>query len=179
LKQEQTVRFLCPYVKFFKADKTTVAAIDKDEIDRLEDLKTTNEIVTSSFQKDLLILQSKHKALTTDFEQQKTQLIDALLSKDKLMKDIASFKEPTGTNGDNAYQKAQSKAINQDENAQKALQDVSAANSTPDTEERKSPGKTRRFLKAFSRLAFHPYPIKLELLGLSPCQNQMKQHSIL
>jgi len=100
-----------------------VAAIDQEEMVALEDLKRTNEIITTSFKNDLEILQSKHKALTTDHEQQKTQLIDALLSKDKSMKDLASFKERTGTNGDDAYQKAQSEAIIEEENARKALQE--------------------------------------------------------
>lgn len=168
MKQGQTVRLFCPDVEISRANKKAVAAIDQDEMDRLEDLKATNEIITSSFQKDLLLLQSKHKTLTTDYEQQKTQLIDALLSKDRLMKDLTSFKERSGINGDDAYQKAQSKAIIEEENAQKALQEVSAANSTPDIKEPKSPGKTRRFLKALSRLSFHPYPTRAQAIGPEP-----------
>lgn len=131
-----------------------MAAIDQEEMDALEELKATNQIITSSFQTDLLMLQSKHKALTTDFEQQKSQLIDALLSKDRLMKDLESFKERLGATGDDTYQKAQAKAIIDQENAQKALQEVSA---TPDTSNAKSPDKPRRFLKALSRLSFRPY----------------------
>jgi hypothetical protein len=120
----------------------------------LEDLKRTNEIITSSFKNDLEILQSKHKALTTDHEQQKTQLIDALLSKDKSMKDLASFKERTGTNVDDAYQKAQSEAIIEEENARKALQEVSKVIPPPESP---SPAKKGRgFLKTLSRLSFLP-----------------------
>jgi hypothetical protein len=126
----------------------------------LEDLKRTNEIITSSFKNDLEILQSQHKALTTDHEQQKTQLIDALLSKDKLMKDLASFKERTGTNGDDAYQKAQSEAIIEEENARKALQEVSKVIPPPESP---SPAKKGRgFLKTLSRLSFLPYTTRAQ-----------------
>jgi len=147
------------------ANKAIVSAIDQEEMEVLEDLKATNEIITSSFQNDLLILQSKHKALTTDYEQQKTQLVDALLSKDRLMKDLASFKERIGTNGDDAYQKAQSKAIIEEENARKALQEVRKEQDAGDP---RSPGKARRLLKAISRLSFNPYSSKIREVGPEP-----------
>lgn len=132
-----------------------MAAVDQEEIDALEDLKATNEIITSSFKNDLLILQNKHKALTTDHEQQKTQLIDVLLEKDRLMKELASFKEQNGTNGDDAYQKAQAKAIMEAENARNALQEVSKVISAPGSS---APSKKRGGLwKTFSRLSFVPF----------------------
>ncbi|KAE9372187.1 hypothetical protein N431DRAFT_408233 [Stipitochalara longipes BDJ] len=106
------------------AARADLAAIDQEEIDALEDLKATNEIITTSFKNDLLILQNKHKALITDHEQQKTQLIDALLTKDRLVKDLASLREGgTGADGDDSYQKAQAKAIIEEENVRKVLQE--------------------------------------------------------
>jgi protein HOOK3 len=143
--------------KNLHANQIIVSAIDREEMEALEDLKSTNEIITSSFQNDLLILQSKHKALAIDYEQQKTQLIDALLSKDTLMKDLASFRERIGTDGDTAYQKTQSKAIIEVENTQRALEEVSKER---DTVTPKSVGKTRRLLKVLARLSFHPYSSK-------------------
>lgn len=132
-----------------------MAAVDQEEIDALEDLKATNEIITSSFKNDLLILQNQHKTLTIDHEQQKTQLIDVLLEKDRLMKELASFKEQNGTNGDDAYQKAQSKAIMEAENARNALQEVSKVNSVPGSS---APSKKRGGLwKTLSRLSFVPF----------------------
>jgi len=129
-----------------------VAAVDQEEIDALEDLKATNEIITSSFKNDLLILQNQHKTLTTDHEQQKTQLIDVLLEKDRLMKELTSFKEQNGTNGDDTYQKAQSKAIMEAENARNTLQEVSKVNSAPGSS---APSKKRGGLwKTFSHLSF-------------------------
>lgn len=70
-----------------------VAAVDRDEIDALEDLKATNQIITSSLQNDLVLLQGKFKNLTTDYEQQKSHLVDALLAKDKLRQELATLRE--------------------------------------------------------------------------------------
>ncbi|KAN0110342.1 hypothetical protein V8E51_006729 [Hyaloscypha variabilis] len=106
------------------AARTDLAAIDQEEINALEDLKATNQIITTSFKNDLQMLQNKHRALATDHEQQKTQLIDALLTKDRLVKDLASLREAgTTANGDDAYQKAQAKAIIEEEQARKVLQE--------------------------------------------------------
>lgn len=155
MQQEQTVSFPSSQSET-KANKNAVAAIDQEEMDALEDLKATNEIITTSFKNDLLMLQNKHKALATDHEQQKTQLIDALLSKDRLMKDLASFKERTATNGDVSDQKAQPKAIIEEENARKALQEVRKVKSALSSP---SPPKKRGgFLKTLSRLSFFAFP---------------------
>ena len=70
-----------------------VAAVDRDEIDALEDLKATNQIITSSLQNDLVLLQGKFKNLTTDYDQQKSHLVDALLAKDKLRQELATLRE--------------------------------------------------------------------------------------
>lgn len=74
-------------------DMLTVDAINRDEITALETLKETNEIVTTSLQNDLLVLQTEHKNITTDFEQQKTHLLETLLAKEQLTKDLADAKE--------------------------------------------------------------------------------------
>jgi hypothetical protein len=132
-----------------------VAAVDQEEIDALEDLKATNEIITSSFKNDLLISQNNYKALTTDHEQKKTQLIDVLLEKDKLIKELASFKERDGTNGNDTYQKAQSKAIMEAENARNALQEVSKVKSAPGSSAPSKKGGGP--WKTISRLSFIPF----------------------
>lgn len=79
--------------------KADLCAIDKEDIDALEDLKATNEIVTSSLQNDLLLLQSKFKILMTDHDQQKSHLVDALLAKDALSKEVTALKEGGNTTG--------------------------------------------------------------------------------
>jgi protein HOOK3 len=144
-----------------------VAAVDQDEMDALKDLKAANDIITTSFKNDLLMLQNKHKTLSTDYEQQKTQLIDALLSKDRLMKDLPSFKEQTGTNGDDAYQKAQSKAIIEEENSRRALQEVSKLNSL-DTGSPNPPKRAGRIWKTLSRLSLVPQTPTTQAFRLEP-----------
>lgn len=130
-------------------------AVDQDEMEAIENLKATNEIVSSSYKNDLLLLTNKHKNLTTDHEQQKTQLIDALLSKDRLMKELASLKEQSGANGDDAYQHVQAKDIIEDEMARKALKDVSNANSA--SRAPYPPKSGGGFWKKLGRLSFRPH----------------------
>jgi hypothetical protein len=142
----------------------------------LEDLKRTNEIITSSFKNDLEILQSKHMALATDHEQQKTQLIDALLSKDRLMKDLASFKERPGTSGDDAYQKAQSKAATEEENTRKALQEVSEGFSLAECS---GPPQTRgEFCKRVWRVSFLPYSAQAQATEPEPASEPAPESSL-
>ncbi len=88
-----------------------MAAVDQEEIDAINNLKTAHELISSSLENDLLILQNKHKALSTDFDEQKTQLVEALLSKDKLMKDITATKDgPENIDDDQAQARATIKA---------------------------------------------------------------------
>ena len=89
------------------------------------------------------------------------------------MKDLASFKERTGTNGDDAYQKAQSEAIIEEENARKALQEVSKVIPPP-----KSPSpakKGRGFLKTLSRLSFLPYTPRAQLTRPEPASEPVPE----
>ncbi|PBP28105.1 M protein repeat protein [Diplocarpon rosae] len=72
--------------------KSAVAAVNQEEIDAINNLKAAHELIATSFKNDLLILQNKHKNLSTDFDEQKTQLVDALLSKNRLMQDLAAIK---------------------------------------------------------------------------------------
>ncbi len=118
-------------------------------MDALEDLKAANEIISSSFQNDLLILQDRFKAVSTDFEQQRTQLVDALVSKDRIMQDLVALKEQTGTNGEDLAKKAHEKATIA-ESSRHALEEVSLQSSS----------KTRRTTpkKFFSRLGLTIFP---------------------
>ena len=95
-----------------------VAAIEREEIDALEDLKAVNKIITSSLQNDLLTLQSKHKNLTTDFELQQKQLYEAIISKDRVIKEKEDLTQAKGSN-------EEAQTIVDAENAQKSLKEVS------------------------------------------------------
>ncbi|KAG9231017.1 hypothetical protein BJ875DRAFT_430577 [Amylocarpus encephaloides] len=78
-----------------KADpnRSIVDAIDQDEASALEDLKATNDLITTSFQQDLLLAQGQLKDLIIDFEQQKSHLLDAFVAKDKANSEIATLKD--------------------------------------------------------------------------------------
>ncbi|KAI9048119.1 hypothetical protein LZ554_007914 [Drepanopeziza brunnea f. sp. 'monogermtubi'] len=84
--------------------KTDLAAVDQEEMEAINNLKAAHELITASFENDLLVLQNKHKALSTDFDEQKSQLIDALLSKDRLGKDLAAGKGGSGTTDESQAQ---------------------------------------------------------------------------
>ncbi|TVY68808.1 Protein Hook-like protein, partial [Lachnellula suecica] len=90
--------------------KADLEAVNREEINALEVLKETNEIVTSSLQNDLLVLQQDHKNVTTDFEQQKTHLLETLLAKEQLMKDLANAKEKGVAGGGDTQLDEQEKA---------------------------------------------------------------------
>lgn len=94
-------QIVCPNPLFsLKAhldNRYIVSAVDSDELDAIATLKDTNGIITTSLENDLLVLREQYRNLTTDFEVQKTQLLETLLSKDRLMQDLTSLKERTGT----------------------------------------------------------------------------------
>lgn len=98
-----------------------MAAVDQEEIDAVNNLKAAHELISSSLQNDLLMLQKKHRDLSTDFDEQKTQLVEALLSKDRLMQDLAATKDRSGSTDDG---QAQAKAIIE---AEEKLKEVSRA----------------------------------------------------
>jgi hypothetical protein len=71
----------------------TVSAISSDEVHALEELKEANEIATSSLQNDLTFLQTRHKNLEVDHDQTRSHLIEALLAKDNITKELAILQE--------------------------------------------------------------------------------------
>lgn len=74
-----------------------VAAVERYDLDALDDLKATNEIITSSLNNDLQLVQSRHKNLITDYDQQRAHLVEALLDRETLRKEleVATKKRPT------------------------------------------------------------------------------------
>ncbi|TVY89586.1 Protein Hook-like protein [Lachnellula willkommii] len=93
--------------------KADLEAVAQDEIDALETLKETNEAITTSLQNDLLVLQNAHKNITIDFDQQKTHLLNTLLVKDQLIKDLADARADDGSNSQlDGKEKAESLLLN-------------------------------------------------------------------
>lgn len=101
LKRKEIQSKLSQTERDYSEAKSDLEAMNRDELDALETLKETNEIVTSSLQHDLSVLQNEHRNLTTDHESQQKHLIEALLTKEQLMKDLADTKERGGTTGGN------------------------------------------------------------------------------
>merc|ERR1712093_73219 len=80
--------------------KSDLAAVDQEQVDAVNSLKAAHELISSSLQNDLVDLQKKHRDLTSDFNEQKTQLVEALLSKDRLMQDLSAAKDGSGSTAD-------------------------------------------------------------------------------
>jgi hypothetical protein len=66
-----------------------VSMITKEDLEALEMLKSTEESLTFSLEIELKKLESRYKALESEHDQQKSHLIDALLSKGKFQQDLA------------------------------------------------------------------------------------------
>lgn len=62
--------------------------IDKDELDKLDEFKATQESLVASYETELTALKSKNKALQIDFDLQKTHLTESLLKNAKLQNNI-------------------------------------------------------------------------------------------
>ena len=92
-----------------------MSAVASDELEALTTLKDTNGVITTSLENDLLVLREQHRNLTTDFEVQKTQLLETLLSKDRLMQDLASLKERTGTSENEIIENAKARSTKEAE----------------------------------------------------------------
>lgn len=130
-----------------------VSALNQDELDAIEDLKATNGIITTSLENDLLVLRKQHQNLTTDFEQQKSQLLEALLSKDRIMQDHALLKERTGTSENELIERAKARGTKEVE-----LEEVSGVTKLPPPA---PSAKKTKFLGRLSRLSlFRPYGSK-------------------
>ncbi|RAL61573.1 hypothetical protein DID88_009612 [Monilinia fructigena] len=78
--------------------RADLSAMDSDEITALEQLKEANQLVASSYEKDLALLQAQHNDLKAEFADQQSHLLAALKSKDKLsekLKKTIIFQEPS------------------------------------------------------------------------------------
>ncbi|KAJ8071035.1 hypothetical protein OCU04_001382 [Sclerotinia nivalis] len=79
--------------------RADLSAMDSDEITALEQLKEANELVASSYEKDLALLQAQHNDLRAEFVDQQSHLLAALKSKDKLSEQLKTiFQKPSSSN---------------------------------------------------------------------------------
>lgn len=73
--------------------KTELSAVHKDGISALDELKSTDKLISESLKAELDRLREELAFVSNERESQKTQLIDALLAKDKFRKDAEEVKE--------------------------------------------------------------------------------------
>ncbi|CAI4219695.1 unnamed protein product [Parascedosporium putredinis] len=72
--------------------RTELSAVSKDGTEALEELKSTDTLVSASLREELDALRARVKALDSDNELQKSQLLDAYLAKDRLQKENVELK---------------------------------------------------------------------------------------
>lgn len=73
--------------------KTELSVIQKDGLSALDELKSTDKLISESLKSELDRLREELAFVSNERESQKTQLIDALLAKDKFRKDAEEAKE--------------------------------------------------------------------------------------
>ncbi|WYZ37534.1 hypothetical protein EsH8_II_001040 [Colletotrichum jinshuiense] len=73
--------------------RTDLSAVAKDSVEALEELKSTDQLISVSIREELEAARQQVKNLGTDLEEQRSSLINALLEKDKLRKDLDEAKE--------------------------------------------------------------------------------------
>ncbi|PKS13096.1 hypothetical protein jhhlp_000437 [Lomentospora prolificans] len=72
--------------------RTELSAVSKDGTEALEELKSTDTLVSASLREELDALRARVKALEADNELNKSQLLDAYVAKDKLHKENEELK---------------------------------------------------------------------------------------
>nr|XP_036584189.1 microtubule binding protein [Colletotrichum truncatum]KAF6793578.1 microtubule binding protein [Colletotrichum truncatum] len=91
--------------------RTDLSAVAKDSVNALEELKSTDQLISGSIREELEAARQQIKNLSTDLENRQSSLISALLEKDKLRKELDDAKEGRQDSGEpaEAVQKLQDK----------------------------------------------------------------------
>ncbi|KAM3084259.1 hypothetical protein ACMFMG_001635 [Clarireedia jacksonii] len=77
------------------AARADLAAVGADEIVALEELKSANQIIASSYEHDLTLLQTEHDSLKREFADQESHLFKAIKEKDRLATQLKEvFQKP-------------------------------------------------------------------------------------
>ncbi|KAH0444587.1 microtubule binding protein [Colletotrichum camelliae] len=73
--------------------RTDLSAVAKDSVTALEELKSTDQLISASVREELEAARLQIKNLSADLENRQSSLINALLEKDKLRKELDEAKE--------------------------------------------------------------------------------------
>lgn len=137
--------------------------IAKEDLDALEELKATQETLAFSTEMELKRLQSRYKDLQIDYDQQKSQLIEALLSKDKLQQSITENRTNDESKADTPVETKQMKDnLDKTSSELKASQEVSHTTTSRASEEL---ARERALLgyKPAIRIGLRPEEVELSL----------------
>lgn len=99
------------------AAKAKLSAAEKGGIDAIDELKSTDKLISESLKAELDRLREDYSFVVSERDAQKSQLIEALLAKDKFRKEIEDAKElqesattgPADANMSEAMQKSTEK----------------------------------------------------------------------
>lgn len=81
------------------AARTLLSAVDKDTVEALNDLRGTDKVISESLKSENDRLREELSYSTSERDAQKSQLIEALLAKDKLRKEVEEGKEVQDAQG--------------------------------------------------------------------------------
>ncbi|RDA86489.1 hypothetical protein CP532_3590 [Ophiocordyceps camponoti-leonardi (nom. inval.)] len=73
--------------------KGQLSAVEKGGIDAIQELKSTDSLISESLKDELERLREEHRLVVGERDAQKSQLIEALLAKDKFRKELEEGKE--------------------------------------------------------------------------------------
>ncbi|KAI9149149.1 hypothetical protein HJFPF1_11197 [Paramyrothecium foliicola] len=74
-----------------------LSAFDKDRLEAMEELRSTDKLISESLKSELDRLRDEHSFVLNERDVQKTQLIEALLAKEQLRKSVEGHKESQDT----------------------------------------------------------------------------------
>jgi hypothetical protein len=98
-----------------------VNMIEQSDLDALQSLKNTQETITISLENELTSLKARYKALDLDHQEQKSQLVNALLSKDEILKSSSLKLEATDRSKVDNDVKSNSESLQQVEEVREDL----------------------------------------------------------
>ncbi|KAJ2904954.1 hypothetical protein MKZ38_006819 [Zalerion maritima] len=85
--------------------RTDLAAVEKDSVSALDELKTTDQLIANSARNELSMLQQKYSDLQQEHHSQQSELVKAFLVKEKLTHELEEVKD--------AQEKSQDKSTNE------------------------------------------------------------------
>lgn len=130
-----------------------VSAVEQDDLQALEALKSTQETLTFSLQNELKDLQNRYKNLDAQYQQQKSQLIEALVSKDELHRRKLEEQQDAATSKQLSLEEdKRKKDLEEMERKNEEVRRHAVSTSSPSRKPRTASNSKRPFAKAISSM---------------------------